>query len=119
MMDLYRQAYDHYESGQYLEAETLFSRLLLEQPLEPLFWQGFAATQQMESKFNEALMSWALLAHLKPEDPEPHLQAGKCYTALRQNHDASKAFQLAFDLASRDETKKAEILQSMEALRHA
>lgn len=118
-MDLYTEAYQHYESGHYSEALLFFSKLLIERPLEPIFWLGFASTQQMEKQFEEALMSWALLAILSPDDPEPHFQAGKCHAALKQNHDASKAFQLAYDLAAHDEQKKVEILNSMEALRHA
>jgi len=88
---LYSLGYGLYNSGDLAEAETIFRRLILAEPLIQRNWIGFAATLQMEDQFHEALSGWSMACLLNDEDPLPHFHAAECYLSLKNTSEALAA----------------------------
>ena len=92
---LYKKASDFYEKGFYKESSSIFTQLVLQEPFEQSFWEGLAASRQMECKYEDALYAWSLVALLSEKDPIPHFHAAECLFALHDPEEAEKALRLA------------------------
>ena len=80
---LYSLGYNLYTSGNYKDAETVFSGLCLYDHNDPRFWMGLAGSRQA----NGALAS-----------PVPLLQAGMCYLKMGDREKAKGAFVVALSM---------------------
>jgi len=92
---LYTSAYQFYEAGQYAQASSLFTQLILAAPLEEKYWRGLASSRQMEKSYQEALSAWSMTALLVESDPFPHFHAAECLLTLEEREEALKALAMA------------------------
>lgn len=109
-------AFASYEAGKYGEASSLFTLLVLDQPLEENFWRGLASSRQMEEKYREALPAWSMVALLCAEDPFPHFHAAECMISLGDRGEAMKGLQCAEKLLKephRDLREKINLLKKL------
>ncbi len=79
---LYSQAYNHYNSGKYIEAARLFHTLQLLDGTEPKFQLGLAACYQMLEEYKNAILVFANLTLIDPETPVPHFHTSDCYLKM-------------------------------------
>lgn len=110
--EIYTLAYELYEAGRYKEAASVFTRLVLTDPMEENFWRGLASSRQMQRKFEEALHAWSLVALLAERDPQPHFHAAECFFALHDPEEAEKALRLA-EARLKDEDPRHEFIQQL------
>ena len=95
---LYSLGYNLYTSGNYKDAETVFSGLCLYDHNDPRFWMGLAGSRQANGKYQEAVDAYGLCSAMGAlASPVPVLQAGMCYLKMG---DREKALRLAEELAT-------------------
>lgn len=92
---LYELAYNLYQVGNYAKGEEIFRRLVLATPLDKNHWQGLGSCQQMQKKYQDALVSWSMLILIDPENPLPHFHAAECLFSLDQIDHAMNALKAA------------------------
>lgn len=91
----YSYAFSLYQGGNYTQATTLFSELVLLNPFDEKLWRGLASSRQMSQEYEAALQAWALVALLQESDPLPHFHAAECYLSLHDTEEAMKALDVA------------------------
>jgi type III secretion system low calcium response chaperone LcrH/SycD len=92
---LYYEAYQAYQSDKYQEAFELFRWLTILNTFEKNYWMGFAATCQMQEKFESALKAYAITYFLDTDSPYPHYHAYQCYLSMNNHQEAQTALLLA------------------------
>lgn len=92
---LYELGYQLYQVGNYPKGEEIFRRLVLASPLEKNHWQGLGSCQQMQQKYQEAIISWSMLILIDPQNPLPHFHAAECLFSLDQIDHAMEALKAA------------------------
>lgn len=111
MEKLYEEAHAFYEADQYEEAHTLFRWLVLLDAYTARYWMGYAASQQVCEKYDQALHAYAVAALLESSAPYPHYYAAVCYRMQGEWGEASKALALAQERVSACEGKEYEALE--------
>lgn len=81
---LYELGYQLYQVGNYKKGEEVFRRLVVAAPLEKKHWQGLGSCQQMQNKYQDAILSWSMVVLLDPSSPLPHFHAAECLFSLNQ-----------------------------------
>ncbi len=112
--NLYASGFSSYTSGNFAQASTLFSSLVLASPFEERYWRGLASAQQMQARYEEALRAWAMVALIVDNDPLPHFHAAECLTSLHDREEALKALTMAEGLLKEGE---AELRDKIELLK--
>lgn len=92
---LYGAASQAYEAGVYAEAQEKFQLLVRGSPLEAKYWHGFAASYQVERRFEEAMQGWSMVILLDQKDATAYFHAAECLFALGKKEEAQKALLLA------------------------
>ena len=96
---IHQMANQMYEQSQFQKAEDLFRLLCTLKPNEQSYWFGLGATQQMRSKYAQAIFSYKFASSLKIEDPESAFHAAECHLKLGQAAEAQIALEIAFTWA--------------------
>ena len=84
---LHNIAHKHYFCDQFKEAEVLFLRLVLARPAEKIYWQGLASCRQMQKKYEEALIAWAMASSLDEKELSFLLFGAECLLHLNQEDE--------------------------------
>ena len=92
---LYTRAYALYQGGKANEAAEIFQLLCTKDPLQPIYWAGFASSLQESSEWELACEAWAMDALLEPANPTPHFHAAQCCWHLGKLSDAALALKEA------------------------
>ena len=96
---LYSLGYNLYTSGNYKDAETVFSGLCLYDHNDPRFWMGLAGSRQANGKYQEAVDAYGLCSAMGALfSPVPVLQAGMCYLKMGDREKAQGAFVVALSM---------------------
>ena len=99
---LYSLGYNLYTSGNYKDAETVFSGLCLYDHNDPRFWMGLAGSRQANGKYQEAVDAYGLCSAMGAlASPVPVLQAGMCYLKMGDREKAQGAFVVALSMGCR------------------
>ena len=109
--NLYASGFSSYTSGNFAQASTLFSSLVLANPYEERYWRGLASAKQMEEQYEEALRAWAMVALIVDNDPMPHFHAAECLTSLHDGEEALKALNMAEGLLKDDASELKDKIQ--------
>jgi type III secretion system low calcium response chaperone LcrH/SycD len=115
---IYASAYSLYETSQYSQAGDIFLQLIFSNSFEQKYWRGLAASRQMESKFEEALHAWSLVALLVEQDPLPHFYAAECFISLKNKEEALIAL-LAAEERLKDDGQSHLLHAKIECLKQA
>ncbi len=117
---IYSYAYGYYEKGCYPEAEELFRLLTALRIRSSKYWNGLAATFQMQKKYAEAVESfgWAAMNDKGLSDPYPHFHAGQCLYSSGETLRALQALNSAKAIAKKQGTyqkllKQIDFLQAV------
>ena len=96
---LYSLGYNLYTSGNYKDAETVFSGLCLYDYNDPRFWMGLAGSRQANGKYQEAVDAYGLCSAMGAlSSPVPVLQAGMCYLKMGDREKAKGSFVVALSM---------------------
>ncbi len=85
---LYTQAYQLFNSGNYRAAMHLFDVLILLDVTQPKYMFGLAACRHMLGDFEDAADTYMGCAMLDPENPVPFFHASDCWMQLNEPHSA-------------------------------
>jgi type III secretion system low calcium response chaperone LcrH/SycD len=115
---VYAAAFGQYETGNYEEAASFFTQLVLSNPYSERYWFGLASCMQMQKKYNESLPAWAMCALLNEKNPLIHFHAAECLLSLNEKEEAIKALNSALKLLTTDESSlelrnKIELLKKL------
>jgi len=88
---IYAVGHQKYQSGNYSEAETIFTMLTVLNHFEEKFWKALAASRAMQGKHEEALPAYGMLGLLQPEDHVTPFQCAKSFLAVGKQEEAMAA----------------------------
>lgn len=97
--ELYSRGYFFYESGKYAEATDFFKVLTQMDAENPIYWTGLGACQQMQKKYQEALLAYSTALILDSTDPVTFFHAANCCFALNYVSEGLKAIETAENIA--------------------
>ena len=96
MEAVYSVGFNMYRTGRYDDAEKIFRFLVLFDHLEPKYWLGVGAVQQVRKDYQGAIASYGYSSFLDLSNPKPQLHAAECFLALGDKVNAASSL-LALD----------------------
>ena len=96
MEAVYSVGFNMYRTGRYDDAEKIFRFLVLFDHLEPKYWMGVGAIQQVRKDYQGAIASYGYASFLDLQNPKPQLHAAECFLAMGDKVNAASAL-LALD----------------------
>ena len=91
MEAVYSVGFNMYRTGRYDDAEKIFRFLVLFDHLEPKYWLGVGAVQQVRKDYTGAIASYGYASFLDLSNPKPQLHAAECFLALGDKPNAASA----------------------------
>ena len=91
MEAIYSMGYSFYNTGRYDDAEKVFRFLVLFDHLEPKYWTGLGAVQQVKKLYGDAITSYGYASFLDLDNPKPQFFAAQCFLALGDKDNALSA----------------------------
>jgi type III secretion system low calcium response chaperone LcrH/SycD len=106
--ELHAIAHYHYTKQHYAEASTYYRILTMVRPLEPRFWKGLGACQQMRHDYQYAIDCYASAQLLNGDQLDPYLyvHAADCFLALERKEEALQVLEIARQWALKVKDKK-------------
>ncbi len=93
MEAVYSLGFNFYNTGRYDEAEKVFKFLVLFDHLNPKYWMGMAALQQVKKNYDGAITSYGFASFLDLHDPKPQYHAAECFLAKGDTENALSALE--------------------------
>ena len=103
MEAVYSLGFSYYRTGRYDDAEKIFRFLVLFDHLEPKYWLGVGAIQQVRKDYQGAIASYGYASFLDLSNPKPQFHAAECFLAMGDKPNAASAL-VALDRYCPDET---------------
>lgn len=91
MEAVYSVGFNMYRTGRYDDAEKIFRFLVLFDHLEPKYWLGVGAIQQVRKDYQGAIASYGYSSFLDLSNPKPQLHAAECFLALGDKVNAASS----------------------------
>ena len=91
MEAVYSVGFNMYRTGRYDDAEKIFRFLVLFDHLEPKYWMGVGAIQQVRKDYQGAIASYGYASFLDLKNPKPQLHAAECFLAMGDKVNAASA----------------------------
>ena len=91
MEAVYSVGFNMYRTGRYDDAEKIFRFLVLFDHLEPKYWMGVGAIQQVRKDYQGAIASYGYASFLNLKNPKPQLHAAECFLALGDKVNAASS----------------------------
>ena len=91
MEAVYSVGFNMYRTGRYDDAEKIFRFLVLFDHLEPKYWLGVGAVQQVRKDYQGAIASYGYSSFLDLSNPKPQIHAAECFLALGDKVNAASA----------------------------
>ena len=88
MEAIYSMGYSFYNTGRYDDAEKVFRFLVLFDHLNPKYWTGLGAVQQVKKLYGDAITSYGYASFLDLDNPKPQFFAAECFLALGDKTNA-------------------------------
>ncbi|MBR4675188.1 MAG: SycD/LcrH family type III secretion system chaperone [Victivallales bacterium] len=102
MEAIYSMGYSFYNTGRYDDAEKVFRFLVLFDHLEPKYWTGLGAAQQVKKLYGDAITSYGYASFLDLDNPKPQYFAAQCFLALGDKDNALSALAALEKFCSND-----------------
>ena len=91
MEAVYSVGFNMYRTGRYDDAEKIFRFLVLFDHLEPKYWLGVGAVQQVRKDYQGAIASYGYASFLDLSNPKPQFHAAECFLAMGDKVNAASA----------------------------
>lgn len=92
---LYQAAKSLYDNSRFQESADAFNFLTILNPQNVAFWLGLANSEYQRKNYKEALVAYALVCQLDPDDYVCHIFSCRCYEALGDIKNAINSLELA------------------------
>ncbi len=102
MEAIYSLGYSFYTTGRYDDAEKVFRFLVLFDHLNPKYWTGLGAVQQVKKLYADAVASYGYASFLDLENPKPQYFAAECFLALGDKVNAASAIAALEEFCPKD-----------------
>jgi len=89
---------EHYQAGQYEDAEKLSLSITQEFPKHPFAWKALGIVFKQMGKINESLVASQKSVQLNPQDAEAHSNLGNTLKTLGRLEEAKKSYIQAITL---------------------
>lgn len=114
---LYALAYNLYSSGNYKDAETIFTALAVYESNEYRFWMGLGGCRQALGKFEQAIDAYQFAAiSVAMKNPDPLFYAAKCLLKMNRKDDAAVALEACTEMADKSNPAYAATLEKANAI---
>ncbi len=100
---LYTVAYELYQQKRFAEAEKIFLQICAYDPLHLKSWRGALASQVLQNKYRETIMSCYSLMQIDPLKISYYLDMAKAFYGLKQIEPAIKCCE-AVEFMAKEET---------------
>ncbi len=117
MKAVYQLGLGFYRTGRYDDADKVFRFLVLFDHLEPKYWTGLGAVQQMKKNFKGATASYGYASFLDLKNPKPQYYAAECFLALGDKENATSALDALDEYCPKDTILGKEFRAKAAALR--
>ena len=94
---VYQMGLGFYNTGRFDDAEKVFTFLAMFDHLEPKYWLGAGAVQQVKKNFEKAKSCYVQATLLDIHNPKPQYYAAECFLALGQKDDALASLDTLFE----------------------
>ena len=91
MEAIYSMGFSFYNTGRYDDAEKVFRFLVLFDHLNPKYWTGLGAVQQVKKLYGDAITAYGYASFLDLDNPKPQYHAAECFLALGDKENALSA----------------------------
>lgn len=91
MEAVYSLGFNFYNTGRIEDAEKVFKFLVLFDHMNPKYWTGMGAVQQVKREYEAAVTSYGFASFLDLENPKPQFHAAECYLAMGDRTNALSA----------------------------
>ncbi len=88
---LYAVGHNTYVAGKYEDAASFFGVLISIQPFDARVYIGFAASLQMQKKYEHAALFYQWACGIDQQDPNPMFHSAECYMAMDDTAGAKSA----------------------------
>ena len=102
MEAVYSVGFNMYRTGRYDDAEKIFRFLVLFDHLEPKYWLGVGAVQQVRKDYQGAIASYGYSSFLDLANPKPQLHAAECFLAMGDRRSAASALEALNEYCPKD-----------------
>lgn len=96
---VYSLAHGFYTSGRYGDALDMFRFLCMHRHMDPRFWFGLGATNQMLGEHATAVTAYQTCAMLDLEDAQVPMRAAECFRAMGDAESARQALEAVVEVA--------------------
>ncbi len=93
MEAVYSLGFNFYNTGRYDEAEKVFKSLVFFDHMNPKYWMGMGALQQVRKNYDGAITSYGFASFLDLHDPKPQYHAAECFLAKGDYENAQSALE--------------------------
>lgn len=91
MEAVYSLGFNFYNTGRIEDAAKVFKFLVLFDHMNPKYWTGMGAVQQVNREYQAAVTSYGFASFLDLENPKPQFHAAECYLAMGDKTNALSA----------------------------
>jgi type III secretion system low calcium response chaperone LcrH/SycD len=102
MEAIYSMGYSLYNTGRYDDAEKVFRFLVLFDHLNPRYWIGLGAVQQVKKQYGDAVTSYGYASFLDLDNPKPQYYAAECFLALGDKENTLSALAALEEFCPKD-----------------
>jgi len=93
-----RNLFEHYQNGQFPEAEKLALSITREFPKDPVAWKVLSEVLRITGRYSEALNAGQKAVALSPQDAEAHNNLGITLEELGRLHESATSYRRAIAL---------------------
>ncbi len=91
MEAVYSLGFNYYKTGRLDDAAKIFQFLVLFDHLNPKYWIGVGAIQQIRKDYDGAVVSYGYASFLDLKNPKPQYHAAECFLAKGDKTSAASA----------------------------
>ena len=91
MEAVYSVGFNFYKTGRMDEAEKIFKFLVMFDHMNPKYWIGMGAVQQVRRQYDAAVASYGYASFLDLGNPKPQYFAAECFAAKGDRENALSA----------------------------
>ncbi len=117
MEAIYSMGYSFYNTGRYDDAEKVFRFLVLFDHLNPRYWTGLGAVQQVKKLYGDAITSYGYASFLDLGNPKPQYYAAECFLAIGDKENALSSLAALEEFCAKDTAVGAEFREKAAALK--
>ena len=117
MEAIYSMGFSFYNTGRYDDAEKVFRFLVLFDHLNPKYWIGLGAVQQVKKLYGDAITSYGYASFLDLDNPKPQYFAAECFLALGDKDNALSSLAALEEFCPKDSEIGREFLSKAAELK--